>query len=135
MATVLVIDDRRVFRDRARLVLQREGLAVIEARDALAGLQRAVEDAPDVVLVAETLAGIGGLDVADRLAAEPATRHLPVLVATGRRNARWRRPLEEAARAFVSETHYASALLPPIRAWRRVATVGTLRAEVAPVAC
>lgn len=81
MASLLLIDDCPDFRAWARCVLEREGFTVIEARDALAGLQRAVEDAPDCIVVAEDLSGLDGLDVAARLADEPATRGLPVLVA------------------------------------------------------
>lgn len=80
MARVLVIDDCREFRDFARFVLEGEGLEVIEARDALAGLQRAVEDGPDLVLVALDLDGLDGLEVAARLAGDPSTRDTPVLL-------------------------------------------------------
>lgn len=80
MARVLVIDDCGAFRSAIRFILERDGFDVLEARDALAGLQRAVEDAPDLVLVASELSGLGGLDIAARIASEPSTRGLPVFV-------------------------------------------------------
>lgn len=80
MARVLVIDDCQEYLDRAKRILQCEGLEVIEARDVLAGLQRAVEDVPDLVLVSESLSGMNGLEVCERIANEPTSRGIPVLV-------------------------------------------------------
>lgn len=84
MLRILLIDDRRVSREDAVCILKREGFDVIEARDGLAGLQRAVEDAPDVVLVTPELTGLDGEEIRRRLAGDPATRHLPVLVSPAR---------------------------------------------------
>ena len=50
---ILVIDDCTEDRSRARRVFERAGLFVIEARDGLAALQSAVEEAPHVILLAE----------------------------------------------------------------------------------
>ena len=84
MASVLLIDDCPDFRGWARCTLEREGLEVIEARDALAGLQRAVEDRPDCVVVAASLAGLDGFDVAERIASAPEAAGLTVLLSCGR---------------------------------------------------
>ena len=59
MAHVLVIHEQDDYREWARHVLKRAGLEVIEARDALAGMQRAIEDEPDLVVVAGTQNGSG----------------------------------------------------------------------------
>ena len=82
MAKVLIIDACSEFRSWARCVLKRNGFDAIEARDALAGLQRGVEDAPDLILVAHDLEGLSGLDVCGRFATDAATRAVPLLLIT-----------------------------------------------------
>ena len=78
LANVLLIDDCPETRDGWRRALQIEGHRVLEARDALAGLQRAIEDAPDRILVARALSGLGGEEVRSSLSAEPVTASIPV---------------------------------------------------------
>jgi CheY-like chemotaxis protein len=80
MARILLIDDRRVFIDRARALLHCDGHELIEASDALAGLHRAVEDAPDCIVVDLDLAGLDGLEICRQLARGESTRGLPVVV-------------------------------------------------------
>ena len=82
MARVLVIHEQDDYHEWARRVLIRAGLEVIEAWDALAGLQRAIEDEPDLVVVAGALSGSDGLDVVSRLANEPRTARLPILLSS-----------------------------------------------------
>ncbi|MCR9097273.1 MAG: response regulator [bacterium] len=116
MASVLLIDDCPDFRAWARCTLEREGLEVIEARDALAGLQRAVEDRPDCVIVAAALPGLDGLDVARRIADEPATTGLPVLVSCELADAALRRAvMAVGARVLHSRTSRAADLIEPVR--------------------
>lgn len=81
MALVLLVDDDPVFRGAARCRLEALGLRVLEAGDVLAGLQRAVEDAPACVIVGEALEGFSGWEFAERLAKAPETAALPVVVA------------------------------------------------------
>ncbi|MCA9504038.1 MAG: response regulator [Spirochaetaceae bacterium] len=80
MARVLVIDSRPAFRLLAHRILRDAGHDTIEARDALAGLQRAVEDVPDWVLVEASLPGLDGVEVGRLLRASESTRRLTVIV-------------------------------------------------------
>ena len=115
MARVLVIEDRQDFRAWARCTLEREGLIVLEARDGLAGLQRSVEDAPDLVIVSESLSGFTGVEIAERLASEPATRELPVLVVSERPCAATVRAATMAgAQGVVARSFRAIDLVAPV---------------------
>lgn len=135
MAKVLLIDDCSEFRARARFTLERAGLEVIEARDALAGLQRAVEDRPDCVVVAAALAGLDGLDVAKRIAEEPATAGLPVVVSGEFADAALRRAATAAgARVRLSRTYRAGDLVEPVRNALWTAGVSWLSEEAGPAA-
>lgn len=116
MACVLLIDDCCDSRERLHLALEHEGLDVIEAYDAVAGLQRAVEDAPDCVVVSGALAGLGGLEVTSRLASEISTARLPVLLRCDLVDAEFCRDAKRAG---------AAALLP--RSARGPEIVGPVR--------
>ena len=116
LPSVLLIDDCPDFRGWARCTLEREGLEVIEARDALAGLQRAVEDRPDCVVVAASLAGLDGFDVAERIARAPETAGLPVLLSCDR--------LEPVSRGAARDAG-ASGLL--LRSFREADLTGPVR--------
>ncbi len=83
MRSVLVIDDCPVFRDRLRRTLQPRSFFVLEAGDVLAGLQRAVEDAPDLIVMAQGLSGLDGFEACERLSLDPASRSTPILLVTG----------------------------------------------------
>ena len=82
MAKLLIIDDCPYFRQWACFILEREGHEVLEARDGLAGLQRAVEDAPALILIDDGLTGIDAAAICRGLEDEVATRDVPVLVST-----------------------------------------------------
>lgn len=80
MAKVLVIDECPDFRAFARRSLVQSGFDVIEARDGLAGLQRAVEEAPDWILIDAGLSGLSGFEICRQLREEKITHDLPVAI-------------------------------------------------------
>ncbi|HIG70128.1 MAG: response regulator [Myxococcales bacterium] len=80
MAKVLVIDECSEFREWATGELLRNGFSVIVARDGLAGLQRAVEDAPDWVLIDAGLSIQGGEEICRRLRGDDSTRDLRIAI-------------------------------------------------------
>ncbi|MFK7897213.1 MAG: hypothetical protein AB8G23_15335 [Myxococcota bacterium] len=81
MQKVLIVHDSAIARENLRHQLRPAGFECIEARDALSGLQRAVEDRPAAVIVARTLAGLDGDEMRRVLASDSQTEHLPVLLA------------------------------------------------------
>jgi DNA-binding NarL/FixJ family response regulator len=66
---ILIVDDNASFLDAARVVLERQGMAVAGVASTAAEALRAAEQLTlDVVLVDVTLAGESGFDLARRLA-------------------------------------------------------------------
>ncbi len=78
---ILIVDDDPAYRRLLGEILQHEGYAVAEAATGEAGLESAVEQAPDVVLLDLGLPDLDGSRVLDRLMKlRPSAR---VIVITG----------------------------------------------------
>jgi DNA-binding response OmpR family regulator len=80
---VLIIEDSAPLRASLAAVLSDAGHAVTMAADGRAGLQLALADPPDVLVLDLGLPGMDGLRVCERLRAE-CDRHVPVLMLTAR---------------------------------------------------
>ena len=83
LPTILVVDDYADALDVWRLYLGVEGFAVLTAADGHEALARATAEVPDLVVMDLKLPGLSGFDVARRLRGQPATRHIPLIAATG----------------------------------------------------
>lgn len=82
---VLVVDDEPDLREIARLSLERlAGWTVLTASSGEEALRTAAQERLDAVLLDVTMPGLGGPETARRLAADPATEHIPVLLLTAR---------------------------------------------------
>lgn len=81
-ATILIVDDYEDNRELLRLMLEGAGYEVREAGDGHAGLQMALAEAPDLVLVDLSMPGLDGWQVLNELRADERTRHIPCAAVT-----------------------------------------------------
>ena len=81
---VLVIDDEKDLLELVRYNLEKEGYQVKTAEDGEAGLEAAVREMPDIVIVDLMLPGIDGLDVCRRLRADPRMARTPIIMLTAK---------------------------------------------------
>ena len=80
-ATVLYIEDNRAnVRLLERLIQRRPSLALVVAPDGRQGIERALEERPDVVLLDLHLPDMQGEEVLLRLRAEPSLHDTPIIV-------------------------------------------------------
>jgi signal transduction histidine kinase/CheY-like chemotaxis protein len=80
---VLVIDDEEASRYVLRQTLMGvPDIQVLEAETGALGLHRAAQDRPDVILLDLRMPGMDGFEVLDRLANNPDTRSIPVIICT-----------------------------------------------------
>jgi signal transduction histidine kinase/CheY-like chemotaxis protein len=79
---ILIIDDDQVSRYLLRGLLRRTGHIVTEAGSGAEGLEKAREQRPDVIFCDLLMPGMPGLEVLERLATDPVTRGIPVIVNT-----------------------------------------------------
>jgi two-component system phosphate regulon response regulator PhoB len=81
---ILVVDDETPIRVICRVNLEASGLAVVEAPDGEQALELARSKRPALVLLDVMMPRVDGWEVAERLAAEPATREIPVVFLSAR---------------------------------------------------
>jgi len=83
-ARVLVVDDRAESSRATRAALEARGLDVEHAADGPSALERIELRRPDVILLEVEMAPMGGMEVLDRIRANPQLAGIPViLVAAG----------------------------------------------------
>jgi len=80
---ILVIEDNPALRAGMATLLEARGHRVAFAADGLSGLQMALDEPPDVLVLDLTLPGMDGLGVCSHLR-ERADRHIPILMLTAR---------------------------------------------------
>jgi two-component system alkaline phosphatase synthesis response regulator PhoP len=84
MTKVLVIDDEAPIRLLCRVNLEAEGMDVIEAADGPAGVAKARDEGPDVILLDVMMPGLDGWRVAEQLLDDNATTGIPIIFLTAR---------------------------------------------------
>ena len=77
---LLVIDDNEINRDMLSRRLERQGHTVKTAASGREGLERLAAEEFDLVLLDVMMPDLNGFQVLERLKADPARRHLPVIM-------------------------------------------------------
>jgi DNA-binding response OmpR family regulator len=78
--TVLVVDDDPVIVNLLRVNFEIEGYEVLTATAGEAGLAQARTGLPDVIVLDVMMPGMDGIEVAQRLRGDDATRHIPIIL-------------------------------------------------------
>jgi CheY-like chemotaxis protein len=81
---MLVIDDDEVSRYLMRRLLDDLPCVITEAANGAAGLRHARQNVPEAILLDLGLPDVNGEAVLERLRADPATAHIPVIIVTSR---------------------------------------------------
>jgi CheY-like chemotaxis protein len=84
MARILVIEDSAAIRQAMAVCLPGVGHSVVMASDGEMGLELADAQSVDLVLLDVEMPRVNGLVVCETLKRDPARRHIPVLMMTGR---------------------------------------------------
>jgi two-component system cell cycle response regulator DivK len=80
MATIMVVEDNEPSRDVLSRRLERRGYRVLLAVDGRQAVSVAQAAKPDLILMDLGLPGIDGFEATSQLKADPATRHIPIIV-------------------------------------------------------
>jgi two-component system phosphate regulon response regulator PhoB len=102
--TILLIEDEEDVLDLIRYHLKKAKLRVFSARDGAEGLQLALEERPDLVVLDIMMPKLNGFEVAKRLKADPRTEPIPILFLSAKGEAESRiKGLELGADDYLSK--------------------------------
>jgi len=79
---VLIVEDQLDHRTILTIMLSRLHYQVIEASDGMEGIDKAVAESPDLIIMDLGLPGIDGLEATIRLKQNAKTAHIPVVAHT-----------------------------------------------------
>ena len=82
MKKVLVIEDNETNIYLVRFILEKSGLEVIEAGEGIAGVELAVKEKPDLIIMDIQLPDISGLEATRRIRASEANHDIPIIALT-----------------------------------------------------
>jgi len=82
MKKILLIED-----DQDQILLYQtkfelEGYEFISAENGVKGLEKAEKGNPDIILIDLLMAGMGGIEVLEKLKANPKTKNIPAVIVT-----------------------------------------------------
>lgn len=122
--TILLIEDEEDVTDLIRYHLKKAGFRVLLAGDGAAGLDAALTNQPDAIVLDLMLPKLNGLEVARRLRAEERTRSTPLLILSAKGETESRiKGLELGADDYLPKPFSPKELVLRIQALLRRSTV------------
>jgi two-component system, cell cycle response regulator DivK len=82
MTRILIIEDNEMNRDMLSRRLKRSGYSITMAVDGGAGVERAIAEIPNLILMDMSLPVLDGWEATRRVKANPETKHIPVIALT-----------------------------------------------------
>ena len=130
--TVLIVEDEQSIVDILSFILTKEGYDTLEALDGPTGLQLALEQNPDLVLLDLMLPGMSGFDVCQRIRQSGSL--VPIVMLTAREEEDDKvRGLELGADDYITKPFKNRELLARVKAnIRRVAMAAPVPEEARP---
>src|SRR5690349_12963915 len=84
MAKILAVDDDKDIIEVVRHIAKQGGHELIQASNGTEGLQRAIADRPDLIILDIMMPEMDGYTLNTHLLANPATQNIPVIVLTAK---------------------------------------------------
>jgi len=114
--TILYVEDNEMNRKIVRDLLKRTKYNLVEAFDGEAGVAKALEIRPDLILMDIQLPKMSGLDATKRLRGEAATRATPIVTITSfALSGDDQKAKEAGATAYLAKPYSPRDLLAKIR--------------------
>jgi CheY-like chemotaxis protein len=80
---ILIVEDDRDLRFVIRMVVERAGYDVAEARHGVAALESIGTEPPDLIIADLTMPVMSGVELIDQIRSNPATASIPIVLLSG----------------------------------------------------
>ncbi len=84
MTRILIVDDSPTQLNGLSKVLAKNGYEIITAEDGEQGVEKAVSEKPDIILMDVVMPNLNGFQATRQITRNPETRHIPVIMLTGK---------------------------------------------------
>jgi CheY-like chemotaxis protein len=88
---ILIVEDHEDSRSILVTILQRFGYRTIEAESGIQGIEKALSEKPDLVIMDLDLPGASGLDSARAIKENPSSAHIPIIAYSAWPSQIWRK--------------------------------------------
>lgn len=93
---ILIVEDQKDYRELLALQLQKMGYHVVEAASGEVGIEKALEERPDLIVMDLGLPGINGIEATARLKQNSKTADIPVVAYTAWSEQEFKQKAKEA---------------------------------------
>jgi DNA-binding response OmpR family regulator len=118
---ILVVDDERALVSEITLLLETQGWSVICAYDGEEGLNKAINERPDLVLLDIVMPKLSGYQVCRRMKDDPNAKDIPVIM--------WTSKFDESTKLTVKDVGSEDLIIKPYNADGLVKKIRALLAK------
>ena len=84
MALILIVDDSPTEVHAMKVALERHGYQIVSAGDGAEAYEKARQMRPDLIFMDVVMPGVNGFQATRKLAADPDTKEIPVIMITSK---------------------------------------------------
>jgi len=84
---ILLVDDSSTVLMMERMLLNKEGYLLVTAKNGQEGVDKALSEHPDLILMDVMMPGLGGFDACKQITTRLETRDIPIIMVTTRSEA------------------------------------------------
>jgi CheY-like chemotaxis protein len=118
MQTIFIADDSELYRLMMRLAFEGHGYDVVAASDGQELLRRLDAQEADLIILDINMPGLSGIEVLERLEADPQLSRIPVLMASGQADRETRaKCMALGAREFHAKPCNMRSLTASVEQW------------------
>jgi DNA-binding response OmpR family regulator len=81
---ILLVDDSETSLMMSRMILSKASYDIVVAKDGLEGVEKALAELPDLILLDVVMPKMNGFDACARIRAQETTKAIPVIIVTTR---------------------------------------------------
>jgi len=118
MKKALIVEDHPDLLDALARQLKRLGFAVVSADNGMGGVEKAITEKPDLILMDIMMPGMDGREATRRIRFNPETKDIPILAITSLfRESELRGCIEAGCNDYIMKPFTFEKLQCKIRAW------------------